>query len=251
MIIDITSNVKMTIPIGRQYENDVTRIEFIADKWREMYDGGSLAAVVMRPGDADPYPIDLVGGVWTVSAADTAKEGNGQIQLSWIKDETIKKSRIYEIIILPSMNAATIEPPEPYETYIDQITETAAQISADMETIVALAPEIKEDADYVRDNIDQIHTDAGTASNSAYAATRAKEDAVSAKNVAVSAEQSAKGSAESALRNAEQATHSAEDAAISAQSAFESAETVADMLESIDYTDTNNDGNVIITMGGV
>lgn len=256
MKIDVNSNVKIELILGRQGENGVRQIEFDVGLWRRYYGNGALAGVLLRDGDTNPYPVTIVNNVWTISASDTAQSGHGQLQLSWIVDDIIKKSVIYKTYVLPSLNASTVDPPDPYETYLDDIVAAGAAISLDRQAIEQLAPEIFDDADYVRSAVDDIHADAESASAAKTDAEAAQERTLSYvntartyANTASSASQTAREKATEASNSAYVAVRNAQNADESAASAKADAERIAKILDSISYTE-NGSGNIIISMGG-
>lgn len=120
MIIDVSLPPPARLGLGRQGENAVTQFQFDISAWVEEYGEGTLTLTAQRNGDAEPYPVSLSGNVWVVSNADTAKEGFGKAQLQYVVDEQVKKSVIYATLVLPSIEASA-EPPEPYQTWYDEI----------------------------------------------------------------------------------------------------------------------------------
>lgn len=120
MVIDVSFPPPARLELGRQGENAVTAFEFDISAWVEEFGAGVLTLTAQRNGDAEPYPVVLENNVWTVSNADTAVEGYGKAQLQYVVDEQIKKSVIYATLVLPSIEASA-EPPEPYQTWYDEI----------------------------------------------------------------------------------------------------------------------------------
>lgn len=153
MVIDVTSP-PVKLELGRQGENAVTEFTFDASAWVAEYGTGTLSLAAQRYGDPEPYPVPLEGGTWLVSAADTAIEGYGEAQLRFVVGEQVKKSVIYPTLTLPSIEA-TAPPPDPYETWFDEIIDAkdqAEQAVVDARAQVALAAdEVAKAKDYAED----------------------------------------------------------------------------------------------------
>ena len=112
--------------IGKQYEHIVDHIPFDFSPWFEEFGEGNIVLTVLRPTDTIAYPValDVDGTVatWTVTATDTAYKGMGKAQLSYLVGEAVKKSIVYSIIVIGSIEA-TEDPPDPYQTWLDRAIE--------------------------------------------------------------------------------------------------------------------------------
>lgn len=109
----------MRIPIGRQGENDAVRVVWpgIIESYAKLYGGGDFSLVVLRPGDSAPYPAVVAKEgadlVWTVGSADTAKDGYGNIELTYTVGGTVAKSQTWSTYVAASISGdAPGEPPE-------------------------------------------------------------------------------------------------------------------------------------------
>lgn len=124
------------INLGRQGENKARRVTFdIAEKWREVYGaGGSFSMIVQREGDASPYPVTLSEEdgllVWLVESADTAKSGEGRAELRYTLGDVIAKSQTYKTRVRAAMDESATEPPEAYQSWVDEILTAAAGVES-------------------------------------------------------------------------------------------------------------------------
>ena len=120
------------ICLGRSGENNARQVEFDITRWRGLYgDDGQVQLIAQRTADEEPYPcaieVDGPRVLWTVSAADTAKPGNyGRCELSYHVNGTLAKSETWQTFVLASMGAATGDPPEAYQAWIDQVVAVGA-----------------------------------------------------------------------------------------------------------------------------
>ena len=125
--ITVTGNE--TIQIGRRGENQATQIIWtnILENWRTMYGDGVVQLAVRRPNDTDPYPAacEVIGNdiMWTIQAADTAQNGAGECELSYIVDAVLVKSQTWDTMIARSLTGdGTVDPPsEPSKTWFSKI----------------------------------------------------------------------------------------------------------------------------------
>lgn len=130
-----------TIRIGRVGENRAVQIIWpgLLEKWRELYGDGTVQLAVRRPKDAAPYPVvceirenDVT---WTVQAADTARHGIGECELTYLVGEKIAKSQTWATEILRSLTEDEIaEPPDdPAKTWYMEIRQEIGNLD-DLET---------------------------------------------------------------------------------------------------------------------
>lgn len=146
MVINVNTPTKTNIPLGIQDENGVTTIEFDTYEWEALYGSGELRAVVKRHGDDEPYPINIENNIWEVSSVDTAKKGRGQLQLSWVVEGVVKKSVIHDTIVLPSLTTTTVEPPDPYETWLDEMRSIDTEVMESADNVAGLATLANDEA---------------------------------------------------------------------------------------------------------
>lgn len=154
------------IPIGRVGENETTQIIWVnrAAELRALYGDGTVQLAARRPGDAAPYPaVVTISGddiIWTVGAADLAREGTGNCELTWIIGDAVAKSQTWDTIISPSLTSTEpTDPPEPEQNWVNKVLEAGASAA--------------ESAD----NAQKAQTKAETASEDAQTAKTAAETA--------------------------------------------------------------------------
>jgi hypothetical protein len=129
--------IQLPISIGHKAEKGVEAIEFDLTAWVETYGSGTLTVIMRRWGDAIPYPIALEidennKATWTLSDTDTAKAGIAYAQLNYIVGDTVvKKSDIYTFRVMDSLTGDG-EPPEAYESWLEQLTHLAAEAMAEV-----------------------------------------------------------------------------------------------------------------------
>lgn len=137
----ITVTGDETIQIGRRGENQAIQIVWtnILENWRTMYGEGVVQLAVRRPKDTAPYPVacEVIGNdiMWTIQAADTAQNGVGECELSYIVDAVLVKSQTWDTMIARSLTGAgTVDPPsEPAKTWFSKIQAEIGNLE-DLET---------------------------------------------------------------------------------------------------------------------
>lgn len=122
----------LSIFVGYERENDARGVAFDYSAWTEQYGDGVLQLLVQRPGDADPYPVVLTAGedgtaVWSPSTTDTAAKGWVEIQLIFMVGSVVAKTAVLQALVDRSLTAGST-PPDPYETWLETLTELAEQI---------------------------------------------------------------------------------------------------------------------------
>ena len=225
------------IHIGREAENDVSQIDFVVESWIDTYGDGGVSLAVQRYGDKEAYivPLAIVDGVatWTISDTDTAKEGRGSIQLTYVVGEKVKKSQIYKIVVDSSL-VGSDDVPDPYDNWLAILTEMTAQTGANADSArvsAQAAAQSEEKAKTSEDNAKASETAADLSE------TNAKESEVNAKASETAAAQSAtnaKADADSAkadAQRAETAEANAEASAANAKTDADSARADADRAE--------------------
>lgn len=146
----VTIRVGFTITVislGHRGENRATEICFDVSAFVSLYGEGTGTLLVKRPGDSEAYPVVLTreGSVlsWIVSNTDTAREGPGEAELFWyVGDDTLAKSITFDTDVAPDIGNAADTPPEPYETWLETLTELGAEAQAAAETAAESAAAI-------------------------------------------------------------------------------------------------------------
>lgn len=140
------------IRIGYEGENVVSRIEFDISKWISDFGAGGLTLLVQRHNDLDAYPVPLVVtngiGTWTITQTDCAYEGAGAIQLVYVANEQVKKSQIYTVICDKSLDNSG-NAPDPYESWLETLTELTAQSTANAQSAQKSAQLASDKADEI------------------------------------------------------------------------------------------------------
>ena len=167
------------IIIGRRGTCETEQIVFDITYLIETFGDGIAMLMVKRPSDTYAYPatVERDGNnvIWTVSEVDTGVKGHGECELFWyVNDATgLAKSVIYSVAILRDIAETYTDPPEAWETWVDEMSQLSAETMAYAEEAVDAASDALE----------------------------AKADAVDAKDAAVIAQ----GAAETAAENAQSA----------------------------------------------
>lgn len=124
------------LKIGRQGESLVETVIFDLTAFIELYGEGETVLVVKRNGDDVPYPVilDVVDNTatWNVTNIDTAKSGFGKIQISYLVDNLIKKTVVFTTYVESSIEENAV-PPDPYESYLDEMVELGSQVHREAE----------------------------------------------------------------------------------------------------------------------
>ena len=132
LLLNANSILGKVIRIGYEGENVVTQIDFNLKMWIEEYGLGGVTLLVLRHGDKDAYPVPLMieDGVasWSITKTDTAKVGRGAVQLKYVVDEKIKKSPIFEVSCLNSLDDSDVVP-DPYDSWLATLTDLSALVT--------------------------------------------------------------------------------------------------------------------------
>lgn len=141
--------------LGRRGENDVTRLEFDIAPYRETFGEGTVCLLAQRRGDENPYPVAVTAEgdsvFWTVSSADTAKEGIGRCELQYVVGTAIAKSDIWRTFTSLSLDEPDEEAPEACAAWVAQVLEAAASAQSVLQALqaaLAAAPYIGENGNW-------------------------------------------------------------------------------------------------------
>lgn len=133
------------IYLGRQGENRVTQVRFpYVAEWRELYGEGRFEVQTKRPGEAVAWTAQetrIVGDsvVWDVTATDTAIAGTGYCQLRYTVGSALAKSHTWPTKITESLSGASSDPPEAWQSWVDQVLQAGATVSQAAEEAVTAA----------------------------------------------------------------------------------------------------------------
>lgn len=122
------------VTLGRVGENRVAQLLIDTSDWAREFPGGRLALFIERP-DGRKYiaAVENSGGSWayTLTSADLAMAGRGRMQLQWMVDEQIARSKILDTVTMPSIMASEGPPGYPEQGYLEQMAAIGAQAALD------------------------------------------------------------------------------------------------------------------------
>lgn len=125
-------NLPHELLLGRQTENGVVVISIDMQSWLDQWPGMEIAIMATRPGESAAYPVatrmDGSSIIWTVNGADTAIAGRGMAEILGLVDGVRKLSQIVRTRIKASTVAATMEPPEGAQPWVDEVINAADEI---------------------------------------------------------------------------------------------------------------------------
>lgn len=135
------------IRLGRQGENLATRVVIPLELVKQ--GNGSAVLIHQRSKDTMPYPVsievDCESVVWSVTSADTAYPGNGQAELRWVgTNGEVIKSKIFRTQVERSMGDEG-EAPAPYESWVNDIAQTAKSAEDSANRAQSLYEQVQED----------------------------------------------------------------------------------------------------------
>ena len=115
--------------IGYVGENEVVRVIFNVKEWEDKFGLADSFVLTVQTSENYPVPITYNDGkvYWVVENDTLAQKGYGAVQLTMLKDEQVKKSAIAEIVIKNSLETGAT-PPEPYESWVEDMTERLATV---------------------------------------------------------------------------------------------------------------------------
>ncbi|MBQ3990585.1 MAG: hypothetical protein II630_07050, partial [Bacteroidales bacterium] len=162
----IVKNCK-TLFIGRRGENEVTEVVFDFTEWQEQFGTGVIDLYVKRNLDVDAYPVVLsVDGTvatWLVTAADTDVVGNGKIEFVYTVDQKVAKSAVFPFFVGEDIGESSPEPPEHYQSWLEQLTELGAETQANAQAAAQSASEAAESASEAAESAAQVAEDSNNA----------------------------------------------------------------------------------------
>ena len=132
-IVNVDSGAKpAAFSVGRRGENEATRVVFDLTHLIDTFGDGVAVLVVKRPGDQDPYPVSLLRNedqaIWDVTNTDTANKGYGAAELFWYQGSKLAKSIAYEFYVGKDIGGDLSDPPDPYDSWIEDLTEIEAYV---------------------------------------------------------------------------------------------------------------------------
>lgn len=243
------------IPLGVQGENRATKVEFDTRPWFREYPYGTVSAVARRDGDPAPYPLTLEvadgTAVWKVSDTDTAKAGEGAVELTITSAGARVRSLTFKTLVTASLTDSPVDDDAWYgwlDKAVVKVDETVQSAQRKMDEVDLEWNALKADVTYKVEELGEVAAQAasdahhakvdaqatakalesaeGSVAKAEAAANRAVDAALAADDSAVEASRSALSageSAESAAGSATNAARSASEAATSASNAADAA----------------------------
>lgn len=216
-----------TLLIGRRGENEVTTVLFDFTEWASEFGSGVVDLYVKRFVDESAYPVVLTidGTVasWLVTETDTNVAGYGKAEYVYRVDGKIAKSAVFPFFVAEDIGQPASEPPDPYESWLEQLTALGAETEAHAQAAEQSAEDAAQSATSAEGYAGQAETAAGLAQAAQTASEAARDAAQTAQASAESSATAASGSAASAASSATAAAGSASDASSSASAAGASA----------------------------
>ncbi len=121
--------------LGRTGENNAREIVFDIQRWKDEYGTGIVELLVKRPGENSMYPVavEIEGGFvyWVITYSDVEHAGtDGRAELRYYVGDTLVKSNIWVTSISKSLEFPEIVPPEPQQSWVDQVIQAGADAKA-------------------------------------------------------------------------------------------------------------------------
>jgi hypothetical protein len=234
IVLGVDTQPCSSITLGRRGENEVTQVVVDFSSWVEEFGAGVITLLAMRSQDTSAYPVVLTldgnTATWDVTSTDTAYKGSGRAEYIYTVGEQIAKSVVFNTVVMQDIGEPSETPPDPYEDWLERLTELGAETQANAEAAqqsAENAAESAEDAVQSAASADgyagQAETAAGFAQAAQTASEAARDAAQTAQASAESSATAASGSAASAASSATAAAGSASEASASASAAGASA----------------------------
>lgn len=141
-----------TLRLGYQGEDERTRVVFDLSDLIDEFGVGTVTLLVVRPWEREGSPVVVSQDedglyYWDVTDADLQDEGNGEAQVTFIPDaeERVAKTHIWKTIVSKSISESE-NPPEPWQGWVDQVLEAAAEVEATAREIPTLIDEALREA---------------------------------------------------------------------------------------------------------
>lgn len=161
-------NIKLTgstpailLNLGRQGENLVTEVVFDYTEFIEEFGEGTLILAVKRDKNDVPYPGIITNengiAVWSITNVDTAITGRGNVQLTYVVEDQIKKTIIFKTFVFPSLVQG--ESLDPYEYYLERIGEIGTDVTSKAQTVSTLVAEFDTKVEQAESDIEQSMSD--------------------------------------------------------------------------------------------
>lgn len=152
VIVAVAGNIFL----GKRGENLATQVRFpVVQEWTELFGSGTYQLLNRRPTEDTIYPcVTTVNNndvCWDITGSETANIGNGECELRYyVTDEDdnqiLAKSIIFTTLITPALAAIDPEPPEPWQTWVDEVLEAANTVEQSVTDAQQAATDAAESA---------------------------------------------------------------------------------------------------------
>lgn len=126
------------VKLGRQGESKTQQVQIDVSGWtQDNMSGATFMVAATRPGESEAYlPTVSISGnllTWTITGADTAKDGWGRAEVRAEKGSMIRKSPVFRTFIAPSLEGNSAVPVEK-PSWVQEIMESVGKAQRAAET---------------------------------------------------------------------------------------------------------------------
>ena len=121
--------------LGKRGENNAACVVFDISAWRSLHGYGVVTLLCQRNGDKTPYPCvveaSMTSARWIITNTETDKPGTGRVELQYWVGDTIAKSATWGTRVHTAMGAAGETPPEPGQTWLEELQQISVAVKED------------------------------------------------------------------------------------------------------------------------
>lgn len=131
-IIPVQNVAGKTVYMGVFTTFNARSVTFDFSAWVDSLGEGTFSVSLLRPGDTTPYAvaglsIDGTLATWVFDATDTALAGYGRAFLSYVTPDAMDMTVDFDVYIAQNSAPSGDTPPDPLETWYQQMLEAAAR----------------------------------------------------------------------------------------------------------------------------
>lgn len=156
--VTVAEKTKQNIVIGRRGTYETEQVVFDISYLIEKFGDGNATLMVKRSADVSAYPaVTTQEGntlTWVIGNVDTSYKGHGECELFWYVNDGLAKSMIYDFTVLRDIGETTKTPPDPYQTWVDTLTELGAETLQNAQDAAQSAADAEEAAEHYPQIID-------------------------------------------------------------------------------------------------
>ncbi len=173
---------KPVLFLGMKGEDRATQVRFpVATQWRQIYGEGVFALAFLRPTEVAPYAC-VIGEdgddvTWDITSTEVAIVGDGKAELLYFVDGALAKSATYMTHSVDSITAVEGDPPEPWESWIEDVLAAGSQAQQAAEQAETAASDAEASATTSEQKAGEAEESATDAENAAQRAETAAEAA--------------------------------------------------------------------------